>query len=337
MMKKRMVLFLLGNFLVFSWLTRPLAVNAAEMSFIGDITVIRDGEDYDLTDWQLVLRKIGSDQVWQGGLNRDGEKLGFNLPVKDIEKNDQLILTVEAKGRNSIGREEGFFAGKTIVVTAEQLEKGLIDDDIDLEMNVIPIPAYELTDEKTMKICWKGMSDFSVIGYEIYRSDEKVSNSWQMIGRSGQNANKQVCFLDSDVSAKNLYYRLAVLSSWNAGENKEVYVSKVMSDISDGMRFGEGVTDKITRKKEIAVTPETDLTENIVSVDNNDQEIVRYWSVVDKWFKNIYAELQTRNITAQMMIILLMGLVLLLIVLYFFFSVWFSNVTSKGSNVWREK
>lgn len=333
MLKKNILLLL---FCIFSLFLGLSTVRAANINLVGDIDVIKEGDDFSLTDYKLVLRKIGLDQLWQGGLSRDGEKLSFNLPIENIQKNDQLVLTIEAKGRNEVGREAGYFGGKTIVVTSDQVEKTMIDD-ISLEMRIIPIPEYEQTDEKTMKICWKGMSDFSVVGYEVYRSDEKSGDSWQSVGRSGQNANKQVCFLDSELTDEVVYYRLGILTSWNAGENKEVFVSNILSEVSDGLRFGSGVEDKLIREYSLLKETEDDQTQSVVSASESDNGIVKYWTFADNWINVLFSKLKDNNISIQLTILLFLAVILLAVIIYFVLSVWFSNVTSNGSNVWREK
>jgi len=336
MMKIKNVFLMFIVFCLLSVLNISVA-NAASLNLIGDISVVKNGTSFALTDYQLAVHKIGSDQIWQGGLTRDGDRLNFNLPVTDIVKNDQLVLTVEAMGKDKTGREAGFFGGKTLVITSDQLDLGLLDN-LNIEMNVMPIPEYEQSEGESLKICWKGMGDFSVIGYEVYRANEKAGNSWEMVGRSGQNANKQVCFLDGETTDKTVYYKLAVMTSWNAGEGKEVYVSQVLSEISDGIKFGEGVVDKIVRKNEVTVATESDQTENIVSASETDGSgIVGYWSIVDKWFSQAYQKFKTYNINFQTSILIVLAGILFLIILYFVLSVWLSNMTSKNSGVWREK
>ncbi|MBU0648224.1 hypothetical protein KJ855_03515 [Patescibacteria group bacterium] len=314
-----------------------LSVSFARAATYDVVGVVRYGGVVDeilVNDITVNVYKLGDESVWRGTLSKDGDRLNFGLPIEDVAKNDQIIITAEAQVGAGV-KSNGYFGGSTVVITNKELDSGLIGE-VTVDLRVIPVPVFDTTDDEELSMCWKGMDDFSVISYEVYRSNELVGD-WEVVGRAGQNANKQVCFIDNAmVDGEVYYYQIAVLNSWNAGVGKEAYVSRARSGISNGVVLNKGEVEIIqTDKDDISDVTETDVTKPVV--DSTDGQLVSYWDQIDGWWDELKAIIDGQEMSWQNLMILVMAGILLVIILYFVVSVWIANLTSRGSRIWVEK
>lgn len=266
--------------------------------------------------------KIGSEDISNAEIKKDGRgQVTFSIKLTDLNKNDQLLVVAEVE------QEKGLFGGLSTVITEKELASGVIGS-LTIYLNEIPAPQYEESLTKEIKICWKGMDDFSVVGYEVYRS-EAINEEFLSVGRAGQTAGRQVCYTDNEIKDKvKYYYRLGVLNSWNAGTGKEVMISNSMSDISNGLMLGKGVVED--RKPKVK-NDENDLTLQAVKAENQKE------SKMDEYLNLIRAEIEKRGWSYQMVLLVFIAIVLFLIIGFFVLSVEFSNIRSGGSGVWERR
>ena len=268
--------------------------------------------------------KLGSDKVTKAEVKKDGRgQVSFSANLNDLNKNDQLIVV------SQVEKESGLFGGLSTVITDKELTTGVIGG-LTIYLSEIPVPVFEMTDDKDLKICWKGMDDFSVVGYEIMRS-EIVDTAYESVGRSGQTAGRQVCFTDNTLdSGVKQYYRLGVLTSWSAGEGKEVMISDALSVPSNGMMLTKGVVENREVVK-INASQQNDLTLAQV-VDENSFD-----NIIDKYLVVVKNEIEKRGWSYQMVLLIAIALVLVVIIAFFVISVEFANIRSGGSGVWERK
>jgi hypothetical protein len=227
-----------------------------------------------------------------------------------------------------VNREDGLFGGMSMVVTEDNIQSGSLGNQV-VRLNYIPVPEFDSTDSEQIKTCWKGMDDFSVVSYEVLRSNQKVGE-YSSVGRAGQTPGRQICFIDKEVkSGEKYYYRLSTLSSWNAGSGSEFMMSDALSSGSDGIMLVKGVVETAKEK----LTDETDLT--LVSMAQTNNKLNQ--SPVDKWLDRIQFEIESRGWSYQVVMLVGIGVVLLVVVLFFIFSVEMANIRSNGSNVWQRK
>jgi|GEM_PF-6228789 len=303
------------------------SVLAADFDVVGKL-ILSDVKSPGLVMDGLSVRGyvVGQPDTFYGDLNFEDD-LQFQMGVEELKANDQLIITGEGQKDKS-----AYFGSATTVITEKELTSGLIGN-ILIELHELPIPAYETSNENLIKVCWRGLDDFSVVGYEVYRS-EFVNEGWESVGRSGQNASKQVCFVDNEAEEDVKYfYKIGALTSWNAGEGSEVLVSEVTSSASDGMMIGLGVVENIN---EVQVTSENglDLT---VPVVVGSTEYSESFGRLDSVLDRINEFIDERGWSHEIFMIVLLSGILLLVVIFFVASVSLANVRSQGSNLWDKK
>lgn len=307
-------------------------VLGASFGAFGEISLV-DNRNILANNINISSYKLGDTQAWRGTLTKDSDKLSYRANIENLVKNDQIVVLAEAREGDD-PELNGYFGGVTTVIGDKELQSGIIGQ-LNIEMLILPVPEFESYDDKMLKICWRGINDFSIVGYEIFRSEDKLL-SGQDIGRSGQSADKKVCFVDSTPEKdKTYYYTISAITSWNAGVGKEVKISSVKSAISDGLRLGLGVVDKRTKvESDVISTPEPDtsmvaVTDNVVSDTN--QKIASLMSrVTDK----IQAIMQQYNLSWQYLALIAMAFVLLVVILFFILSVQLANIRSHKKDVW---
>ncbi len=269
--------------------------------------------------------RIGHEEVKEAEIKKDGRGLvSFTIDVEDIEKNDQIIVLSE------VLTDDSMFGGLSTVITEKELSSGVVGS-LTIYLDEIPRPVYEGVNESEMKICWKGMDDFSVVGYEVLRS-EILANDYETVGRAGQTVGRQVCFTDTtlDESIK-YYYKLGILTSWNAGEGNEVMISEVYSAPSDGLMLEKGIVE--VTKVEDKIMGETDNTSVIVL----DTSVEIPENTFDKVLNYLKEEVDSRGWSYQMVLLIVIGVILLFVLAFFIMSVELSNIRSGGSGVWDRK
>jgi len=270
--------------------------------------------------------KIGESVKYEAKINKDGRgQVSFDIPFSGIKKNDQLMILAE------VLQENGLFGGISTVITDENIQSGNIANQV-IHLNYIPTPEFDSTDSEQIKICWKGMDDFSVVSYEVLRANE-VLGDYESVGRAGQTAGRQVCFIDKEVKkSETYYYKISTLSSWNAGTGNEFMQSEAMSGASDGVMLVKGVVEAINEKP-IASSNEEDMTLVANATANNQINKNQF----DKLMDRIQYEIELRGWSYQVVLLIAIGIVLLVIVLFFVLSVEMSNIRSSGSDVWQRK
>lgn len=311
--------------LLATWL--PVSqVRAADFDIFGQL-VVEDIKAPSLVMNDLAVHAyiVGKSDVFFGDLDFEDD-MQFRMDINDLAVNDQLIIIGEGRKADS-----AYFGSATTVITEKELKSGLVGNLI-INMNELPIPAYETSNENLIKVCWKGLDQFSVVGYEVYRS-EFIDEGWEAVGRSGQNADKQVCYVDNTADEDVKYfYKIGALTSWSAGEGKEVMVSEVMSLPSNGMMIGLGEVEEIYQTDVIG-EKETDLSPMVVSgVDVNDN-----FGQLDTVLEKINQFIDERGWSHEIFMIVLLSGILLLVVVFFVVSVSLANVRSQGSNLWDKK
>lgn len=265
--------------------------------------------------------KIGSADVYQAEVKKDGRgQVTFSIVLNSLQKNDQLLVLAQAD------QDKGLFGGLSTVVTEKELSDGIIAN-LTISLKQIPVPEYEEGANTELKTCWKGMDDFSVVGYEVYRSED-LNLEFTSIGRAGQTAGRQVCYVDTKgESGVKYYYKLGILNSWNAGAGKEVMISEAMGLGSNGLMLGKGIVE---RNKPVVEQMESDLTLPVLSENKGNSTIDKYLN----YFKN---EIEKTGWSYQTVLLVVIGIVLLLVIGFFVLSVEFANVRSKGSVVWERR
>lgn len=328
--KMNLAVILLAGFFVFFDLS---SASAATTSVVGEIQFASLNTDNIISNNIIVnAYKVGSEEVWNAILNKDAQKgLGYSLTADGLNKNDQLVVTAEYDTDKQ--DNDAYYGGVITIITDQGIESKVLTN-LNIVLLKVPFPVFEETDENNLKLCWTGISDFSVVGYEIYRSEDKTEG-FRSIGRSGQNANKKVCFVDSSLDRnKTYYYRLAVMNSWNAGEGKEVKVASVLSARSDGMQIIKGVVDKKEEKIEI-LDAEKDQTQLVSLVEGEQVKLNKsVWEKIDVTIKTIQDKIKLLGWSYQTMAIIVIAGVLLLVILYFVFSVWWSNIRYHKKSIW---
>jgi len=313
-------------FLAVLVLLQPVAVLAADFSVVGRL-VFDDIKSPSLVMDDLSVKGyvVGKPDLYYGDLNFTDE-MRFNLELNDLKENNQLILVGEGKKG-----ENGYFGSITTVITEKELTSGLIGDSV-IKMNELPVPVYETSNDSLIKVCWRGLDEFSVVGYEVYRT-ENAEAGWDSVGRAGQNAGKQVCFVDNKADQDvTYYYRLGALTSWNAGDGDEVMASQVQSGMSDGMMIGLGVVDRINK----VVSEEMIETDKTVVVTNN-LEQNRYFAFFDSVVNKVNQFVADRGWSQELFMIAILSGILLIVILFFVISVSIANVRSRGSDLWNKK
>ncbi|MFA4930410.1 MAG: hypothetical protein WC570_00910 [Patescibacteria group bacterium] len=327
---KKIYLSILSYFLLIQ------VVYAATFNVVGSV---RYGDYEDLisaNSIEVKVHKLGNDRIWLGALSKDGDRVNFNFPVDDLARNDQLIITGEVLDSGDDVDNDSYFGGVTTVITDNELNSGLVGDLI-LELNPIPRPEFDSMTEESIKMCWRGMNDFSVVGYDVYRTSD-LFGDWESVGKSGQSSDKQVCFTDVNLpEADKYYYRIAVMTSWSAGEGREFFISRAMSAVSDGISLGQGVVDKRNKPTTpIETGGESDLT-LLPEVDSAaKQNLKGFWNWAGEAWEVTAAKVEASHISWQTVIILVVLAILLLVLIIFFISISLSNTTSRGSLVWME-
>lgn len=320
-----------------SFLFLVSTVYAATFNVVGNVRYGNWEDEILVNNIEVRVHKVGDDQVWQGALSKDGERVNFNFPVEDLSRNDQLIVTGEVNQDNNDVDKNGFFGGVTTVLTDQEVGSGLVGELV-LELNPIPVPEFDSMTDESIKMCWKGMNDFSVVGYEVYRTNE-LFGDWDSVGKAGQSLEKQVCFTDVNLDLEDrYYYRLAVMTSWSAGEGREFFVSNSESMASDGVQLGLGVVDVRGDQEEdvSAGVEENDFTQIVEADSQSKKNLKGFWNVVSGWLDNLTEFVELNNLSWELVIIVVLAAVLLLVVLIFVVSLSVSNKTSKGSVVWAE-
>lgn len=305
--------------------TQLLPVYAADFNVTGQLRFdLIKSPSLVMDDLSVRGYMVGFDRVYDGELTFDDD-MRFSLDIDDIEENSQLMVVADGT-KDGVG----YFGSATTVVTEKEMISGIIGNLL-VDMHEIPVPEYETSNKDLLKVCWQGLEEFSVIGYEIYRS-ELFDDDWTSIGRSGQNAGKQVCYLDNTAELDvKYYYRIGALTSWNAGENKEVMVSEVMSKTSDGLMKEVGVVDVINQK----LTKVIEVDQTVAANQNSSEK--KYFGLVDETIDKIGRYIEGNGWSHEVFILVVLLVVLLLVILFFVVSVSLANVRSKGSGLWDKK
>lgn len=332
---KKIIVYIFSLFFGLSILTQVAIIKAASFSVVGQISFV-DNKNVPANNIVINAYRLGDSQIAIGSLNKEADKLSYKVEIADLKKNDQIVVTAEAKSGDE-NDYKAYFGGVTTVIGDKELQSGLVGQ-LNIEMLILPLPEFESYDDKMMKVCWRGINDFSIVGYEIFRSEDKLLTG-QEIGRSGQSAGKKVCYVDSVLEKnKTYYYSISAITSWNAGEGKEVKVSGVKSAVSDGMKMGIGVVDKKSVTEPIAGSnTESDMSDPEKIQDKVVSEpINQVDNVIQKITIEVKSLMQEYNLSWQYLSLMVMALFLLIVIVFFVLSVQVANVRSHKKDVWRK-